>query len=71
MSFGPKPNLISYPNVFIFPKQCLLEFKHLFCHGVYSLLHTLILLQRKRGREVIKEQKEKGDGVRGRKTEQK
>ena len=65
MSFKPKPSFTSYPNAFIFPKKCLLELKHLFCHGVYFLLHTLILLQRKRGREVVKEQKETREGVRG------
>lgn len=59
MSFRPKTNYTAYPNVFIFPKKCLLEVKHLFCYGVYFLLHTLILLQRKKGREVTKEQKEK------------
>lgn len=69
MSLGVKPNFTSYPNAFIFPKKCLLELKHLFSHGVYFLLHTLILLQRKRGREVMKEQKETREGVRERKTE--
>ena len=71
MSFRPKPSFTSYPNAFIFPKQCLLEFEHLFCHGVYFLLHMLLLLQRKRGRGKMKEQEEKEDGVRGRKAEEK
>lgn len=71
MSLGAKPNFTSYPNAFIFPKKCLLELKHLFCHGVYFLLHTLILLQRKRGREVMKEQKETREGVRGGKQNKK
>lgn len=62
MSWGPKPNFSPYPNAFIFPKKCLLEVKHLFWHGVYFLLHTLIVLQRKKGREIIKEQKEKKGG---------
>lgn len=71
MSFGPKPSFTSYPNALIFPKQRLLEFEHLFCHGVYFLLHMLLLLQRKRGRGKMKEQEEKEDRVRGRKAEEK
>lgn len=46
-----------------------MEVKHLFCHGVYFLLETLILLKKK-GREIIKAER-KGKGIRRRKTERK
>lgn len=36
-----------------------MEVKHLFCHGVYFLLEALILLKKKRGREIIKAEKKK------------
>lgn len=63
---SPKPHLLSYPNCFIFPKQGLLEVKHLFCHGVYFLLEALILL--KKGKEIIKAERKSKD-IRRRKTE--
>lgn len=59
----------SYPNVFIFPKKCLLKVKHLFCQAVYFLLHVLLVLETERARQIMKEQKGTRGILKGRKQD--